>query len=456
MVDGTARVGIHSAGVLDVCTQHFPGKSEVGCLAFRVHCWVSVAMERRSRFEIMQHAAWVTILATVGVAACGQGSLDDGAPSGMSGGGGPVAAGNGGAGGNAGAGGGSSGSGASGGGASSGGGAHGGDGGALSDAATTPQGQQLFEALLPGLESNCGGACHQKGIGGAPLWLGPPDPYTSAVKYPGIVVTDPGTSIIVTKGRHEGPALVDPLLTQVMGWLTAEAAAIPVTMLPASAPFSVTAGSNDVDCSPAGIPGMHITFGAVASGNLLTLSNVSVVAPSTTGVSITYPIFAILPPMADEIDDSSLSAVDQTIAAGATAALGPGTLILTEWQTNAKMKIEFTKIAKATASDGGLTGGCKALTSFTTNAVPAIQNGTCLTCHNTGGSGNAAMDLSGLASNPVNDTAACAQALTRANPANPAQSDIILAPTGQVANHPFKGASQSFVTMMETWIAAEK
>ncbi len=415
-------------------------------------------MESRSRFELMQHAAWLAILAAAGVAACGQGSLEDGAPSTMlNGGGGTIAPGSGGAPGSAGSGNSNGAGGSNGASSSSGGGAHDGDGGgSISDASTAPQGQQLFEALLPGLESNCGGACHQKGIGGAPLWLGPPDPYTSAVKYPGIIVTDPGTSIIVTKGRHEGPALVDPLLTQVMQWLTAEAAAIPVTMLPSSAPFSVTAGSNDIDCSPAGIPGMHITFGAVASGNLLTLSNVSVVAPSTTGVHITYPIFAILPPMADEIDDSSMSDVDQTIAAGATAALGPGTLILTQWQANAQMKIEFTKIAKATASDGGLTGGCKALTSFTTNAVPAIQANTCLNCHNTGGSGNAAMDLSGLASNPVNDTAACAQALTRANPANPAQSDIILAPTGQVANHPFKGASQSFVTMMETWIAAEK
>jgi hypothetical protein len=445
-----------------VRTHDSPRKTVIRQLAFRVHCRVSVAMERRSRFEIMQHAAWVPILAVLGVAACGQGSLEDGAPSTMlNGGGGTIAPGSGGAPGSAGSGNnnGSGGSnGTSSGSSSSGGGTQGGDGGgAITDGSTAPQGKTLFAALLPGLESNCGGACHQKGIGGAPLWLGPPDPYTSAVKYPGIIVTDPGASIIVTKGRHEGPALADPLLTQVMQWLTVEAAAIPVTMLPASAPFSVTAGSNDVDCSPAGIPGMHITFGALANGNLLTLSNVSVVAPSTTGVHITYPIFAILPPMADEIDDSSLSAVDQTIGAGATAQLGPGTLILTQWQTNAKMKIEFTAIAKANAGDGGtLTGGCKSVTSFTANAVPAIQGNTCLNCHNTGGSGNASLDLSGLAANPPNDTAACAQALTRANPANPAQSDIILAPTGQVANHPFKGASQSFVTMMETWIAAEK
>jgi hypothetical protein len=64
--------------------------------------------------------------------------------------------------------------------------------------------------------------------------------------------------------------------------------------------------------------------------------------------------------------------------------------------------------------------------------------------------------MSALQTNPPGYATACAQALAQIDPANPAQSQIILAPTGQVANHPFKNASQSFVTMMETWIAAEK
>ncbi len=262
----------------------------------------------------------------------------------------------------------------------------------------------------------------------------------------------------MTKGRHEGPALADPLLTQVMGWLTAEAAALPAMTLPSTAPFTPTIGANDIDCSAAGIPGLHVTFSAAASGNLLTLSNLSVVTPTTTGAQITYPIFAILPQGGPEIDDASLSNLVQTVPAASTTTLGPGLLVLTQWSTGAQMKIEFTALAKATVADGGgsTTGGCKSVASFTANAVPAIQANTCLSCHNTGGSGNPSLDLSGLAVNPPDDTTACAQALSRVNVQNPAQSDIILAPTGQVANHPFKNASQSFVTMMETWIAAEK
>jgi cytochrome c553 len=333
------------------------------------------------------------------------------------------------------------------------------DGGTSSDAsAAASQARALFEALYPSLSTTCGGACHAQGVGGAPIWLGLPDPYTSATKFPGIIGPDPGTSIIVTKGRHEGPPLADPLLTQVMGWLTAEAAALPVVTLPSTPAFTVTMGSNDIDCSAAGIPGLHVTFGASASGDLLTLANLEVVTPATTGATITYPIFALLPQGAPEIDDASFSNLVQTVAAGTTTSLGPGLLLLTQWATSDQMKIEFTALVKATVADGGssTTGGCKSVASFTANAVPAIQANTCLTCHNTGGSGNPSLDLSALAANPPDDAAACAQALTRVNLTTPAQSEIILAPTGQVANHPFQNASQSFVTMMETWITAEQ
>ncbi len=76
-----------------------------------------------------------------------------------------------------------------------------------------------------------------------------------------------------------------------------------------------------------------------------------------------------------------------------------------------------------------------------------------MNCHDAGGSGNGALDLSGLAAN--DDATACAQAKLRIDTANPAQSDIILAPTGGVPNHPFQGAGPNFATMMEAWIVNE-
>ena len=334
------------------------------------------------------------------------------------------------------------------------------------DAATTvvdgappsnPQARALFEALLPALNTQCGG-CHVSGLGGAPLWMGPPDPYTTARAYTGIVVPIPSESILITKGRHEGPALVDPLATQVLGWLTAEAASLTPTTLPTTAPFSVAIGANSIDLSSvaAGVAGTKLTFTASQSGTITQLANISIVAPSNTGVQVTYPIFVTIDAQGNETDDMSFSNCDQTFAAGQTAVLEPGLLLLTDWSSGDQMRVEFTALAPATASDGGAPGGCKSVASFTANAVPAIQQNTCLNCHNTGGSGNASLDLSALAATPPDDATACAQALNRINPQDPAQSDIILAPTGGVAMHPFKNASATYSQMMQMWIVNEQ
>jgi hypothetical protein len=204
------------------------------------------------------------------------------------------------------------------------------------------------------------------------------------------------------------------------------------------------------------VPGVFLTFSAGVSGDILTLSTLQISAPATTGIQIAYPIFYINAPGGVQTEDDDLSNDSQTLGAATSAPLDTGLLLVTGWASGDTLQIAFTQMVKATVADAGLAGGCKDVASFTANAVPAIQANTCLNCHNTGGSGNASLDLSGLAATPQNDTAACAQALTRINTTTPAQSDIILAPTGGVTNHPFQGASASFVTMMETWIEAEK
>jgi cytochrome c553 len=159
---------------------------------------------------------------------------------------------------------------------------------------------------------------------------------------------------------------------------------------------------------------------------------------------------------AAQIEDDDFSNVDQTVPEGTSATLGTGILPITGWAAGDTLQISFQKFAAATAVDAGSGGGCKSVATFTADAVPAIKANSCLNCHNTGGSGNASLDLSALALATPNDTTACAQALSRINTTTPAQSDIILAPTGQVANHPFTSATTAYVTAMETWIAAEK
>ncbi len=314
----------------------------------------------------------------------------------------------------------------------------------------------LFEALLPTFETTCGGPCHVQGLTNAPAYLGGADPYATIKTYPGMIAPVAAQSILLTKGQHEGPAIADPLKTMVTNWLTAEAAALAANGPAETSAITVASGANTVDLSTLGVKGASLTFSAAVSGSILTLSAVTLVAPAASGVAVSYPIFYVNGAGGAQTENDDMSNVDQTIGAGTSAPLGTVLLILSGWAATDTLHVAFTKHAAATVADAGATGGCKSVASFTTNAVPAIQNNTCLNCHNTGGSGNASLDLSGLAANPVNDTAACAQALSRINTTTPAQSDIILAPTGGVANHPFKGASAAYTTMMETWISAEK
>src|SRR5579883_626921 len=103
-------------------------------------------------------------------------------------------------------------------------GSPGADGGTEAGGGATPA-RMAFQALLPELTQACGGACHVDGKGNAPAWLGPPDAYKSITTYKGIVVKDVATSTLLSKGRHEGPDLVDPLRSKVQGWLALEAQA---------------------------------------------------------------------------------------------------------------------------------------------------------------------------------------------------------------------------------------
>jgi hypothetical protein len=318
------------------------------------------------------------------------------------------------------------------------------------------EGRALFEALLPSFDAACGGACHQQGGASAPPYLGGSDPYTTIKTYQGMIEPTAAQSILLTKGQHEGPALVDPLKTSITNWLTVEAAVAAASGPPVTAPITVASGANTVSLSSLGVTGVSLSFSASVSGDILTLSSLEIAAPATTGIQLTYPIFYVNGAGGTQTQNDDLSNVSQTLAAGTSAALGTGLLIITGWASTDTLQISFTQLATATVSaDAGLSGGCKSVATFTTDAVPAIQANTCLNCHNTGGSGNAALDLSALAATPPDYATACAQALPRIDTTNPAQSQIILAPTGGLPPHPFTSAPASFVTMMETWIQAE-
>ncbi len=344
------------------------------------------------------------------------------------------------------------------------GGLGGGGGGTTGDGGTTGgpgPAEVAYRGLAADLVTACGGACHSDGKGNAPAYLATPDSYKTIKAFKGIVVKDVATSSLLTKGRHEGPDLVDPLRGKIYAWLDLEAKALSEIALPATEVFTITPGANSIDISKGGtgITGAKLLFNAQINGTIVTLLNMQLVAPATSGLHIVFPVFDIVHEKGEPTRDTSFSNADQTIAPGQTATLNPGILILTSFAATDKMKIEFTKLEPGTVMmDGGTTtqSGCKAVASFVTNAVPAINQNGCLNCHNAGGSGNASLDLSALGRTPADNAKACAQMLSKADPNNAAQSDIILAPTGGVANHPFKNASANYAQMIEAWLVNEK
>jgi hypothetical protein len=198
--------------------------------------------------------------------------------------------------------------------------------------------RSLFEALLPSFESTCG-PCHVQGTSNAPPYLGGSDPYTTIKTYAGMVVANPQQSILLTKGAHEGPALVDPLRASITAWLTAESAGAPAGPV-TTAPFAVTTGANQVDLSSL-VPGAAITFTASTSGDYLYLTAIDFVAPGGSTVTVTYPIFYVVPASGPQIQDDDFSNVSQTIAAGQTAELGPGLLSIEGWATGDQLRIAF-------------------------------------------------------------------------------------------------------------------
>lgn len=346
---------------------------------------------------------------------------------------------------------------------------------------TPSKGQELFTALQPDLLSVCG-TCHEPGgLADTPFLKGP-DYYQSVVSWPGIVRKDPSQSLFLTYsikgGGHSGTNLngdnVDStLMPRVEAWLAEEAKAIaapPMDQGPAIEPFVPILGFNAVYLGPLGpdFEGMAVTFLADRlASSTLELREIEIHPTSKLGVHIVHPLMVVYPANGsiepDPID--SFSNVDQTYLPNEGGLIGPGTVVLTNWSTSAKLSIAFEKIEKVNpndpdaGADGGTTGGCKDVASFDTNAKGQFQQ-RCGGCHS-GGNGAAtnAVDMTKLGSD---STAACAQILFRIKPSDPPNSQVfVVTDPGGNAAHPFKFGGNAtnfdaFKTDVSKWVTSEK
>ena len=349
--------------------------------------------------------------------------------------------------------------------------------------------EPLFRIVQKDLVIRCGGAngsCHVKGAV-APHWLGDPDPYLSAKKYPGIIpaTQETGDSTILTQVAHTGPTLkaYPELFDHVASWITAEIGAPP---LPNTGKFSVATGLNVINLNVvgSGLDGARITFLASDGTNgTLSLTAMRIFAPQNANVKLDSPFFVKLPRDGKVKAEPSVNGFqgELTVPAGTSVDFYTGTMILTGWDSNGSLKISFKKIESTPGQ--GPSEACSALDLFNSKALPAMQTsiditdddqndggtfdggvigkGSCIGCHGKDVGTDpitpaiSAMDLRAFGTDPA---VACAKARTQINFGDKAKSLIILNPTGKAnPNHPIKPLADSdpVIQGINAWVQAE-
>jgi hypothetical protein len=340
--------------------------------------------------------------------------------------------------------------------------------------------RNLFETtVLQGMQNECGG-CHDLGGIADDPFLAAPDPYVSITTWPGVIVSDPTTSIIIVHpaspqhGGGQAPNMSPTLKSKVIPWLTCEAKNLPVVdagMKPTIMPFKprVMGAMNEVDLDPLGtdFQGSSITFTAdelpanSQDPTLLVLSNLTVYPIEGVTLHIVHPLFTVYGPTGSEVPDpaDTFSGFDETFAT--SGPLGTGTLILSQWQPGARLGIAFQEIT-ATKMMPMTQNTCKDIADFQAMVVPQLttMNPCAPMCH---GGGNIMaqqqMDLSAIMAMPPDD--ACSQVRARITPGNPATSQILIVtdPT-QAVPHLYKFGGnlnkyKAFKTAVTPWIMGE-
>lgn len=334
-------------------------------------------------------------------------------------------------------------------------------------------GAELFAALEPDLMDECG-ACHQlQGSADAPF-LAAPDTYVSITSWPGVVVEDVESSLLLTHpgdplhGGGEAPDLTEELRERVRVWLGVESKNLPdvAAEIITVTPFKPLLGGafNTVYLNELGeeFANVSITFNAEQFGDppsLLVLENLKVHPLTAMTLYMRHPLFSVYAEGsgADPDPGDSFSTFEHDFSVDTDSTLGTGTLILTNWQPDAFLGIAFEAIE--VLSGGGAFIPCDDIESFKANVVPAMQ--VCASqCH--GGEDADAqetMDLSELNAETPSD--ACGQVRARITPGDPDTSQIVVVTNpAEPAVHKFKfmgapSAHAAFKTAVTPWILAE-
>jgi mono/diheme cytochrome c family protein len=348
--------------------------------------------------------------------------------------------------------------------------------------------KQWTEKALPALKTNCG-SCHAGSRPNLDFISGTTDlEIRDRIKTytPSVVNLDaPGSSRLVVKDQHEGPAFSVEDRAAVVTWLLAEQSATthdpitnakpiataPMAIQPCTAglPPAATCPTNEIPLTDvpdigAMIPGAKITFIAQPLSTGLYLSQMKVVG-GTAGVYFEHPLFVSVPATGDPVPDSIDRFFDTKldVKGGATTVIGGGTEEFNGFASTDMLRVYFKAVALYKPEAGGGTNtGCKRVDLFGANVSGKISAvpGNCVSCH-AAGSAKAALDLTGAgATDTATVTSVCNQFRTGVNLTTPDISAIYLAPMpNNNTNHPFKFAAADFTaykTAVDIWINGEK
>lgn len=218
--------------------------------------------------------------------------------------------------------------------------------------------QRWLQKAEPVFKAKCV-MCHDGSMAAA---MPPPDPYLvgttdmmirdSAIAYmPQLVnLGAPGSSRVLTKGMHEGPAMTAQEATDVLSWITAERDArppamvvetMPVTMMPSPATTTITLDS-------LGYVGASISFTAMPINTGDTYIPSITVTAGADGLYLEHPLFvsnpAAMDPVPDPIDRFYSTTLD--LMAGSAAPLTTPATTYTGFNIGNPLSVRFDVLDK--------------------------------------------------------------------------------------------------------------
>lgn len=333
--------------------------------------------------------------------------------------------------------------------------------------------------VQPEISKSC--SCHYtKQMDILPFLDNPNEPDKDYAKITGyssakFLTAVPEQSLLLTKGKHQGPAFNDVQFLAVRGWLDVEAT---TRGLGKGSPTTPSVPIRDGDYFLAidkftKDPLSKITFTMKASTtgtNAFVVSNLQITAGPSTGIKLKHPRFVFITAAGTTPDTSdALQTVDLTVMQNMTAALGSGTLRLTGVPASAaRVAMAFESITP-TVPDAP-PPVCKSFPMFQTGVLNTLK-ACALQCHSptatdkSAGSANGAFNMA--ASLGMDQTALaslCIYTLSRVSLADIAKSPLIRQPQpvtlGGTSNHPYKfstdATSNMFQMAVTTWAMAEK